>query len=86
MGRGEGRGGGGRGRGSAGRGKGGRKSRDSANPSRRTGKTGACKALGSHIFTISSGNKARDGGTLCTTKEAMVTCYVHRYALRRRYQ
>jgi hypothetical protein len=29
--------------------------------------------LGNHIFTISSGNKARDGDTLCTTKEAMVT-------------
>ena len=73
MGRGEGRGGGGRGRGSAGRGKGGRKSRDSANPSRRAGETGACEALGNHIFTISSGNKARDGDTLRTTKEAMVT-------------
>jgi len=73
MGRGKGRGGGGRGRGSAGRRKGGRKSRDSANPSRRAGETGACEALGNHIFTINSGNKARDGDTLRTTKEAMVT-------------
>jgi hypothetical protein len=36
---------------------------------------GACAALGNHIFTISSGNKARDGDTLCTTKEAMVTYF-----------
>lgn len=30
-------------------------------------------ALGNHIFTVNSSNKARDGDTLCTTKEAMVT-------------
>ena len=69
MGRGEGRGGGGHGKGSAGRGKGGRKSRDLANPSRRTGETGACEALESHIITISSGNKARDGDTLVLLKK-----------------
>ncbi len=34
---------------------------------------GACAALGNHIFTISSGNKAQDGNTLCTTNEAMIT-------------
>jgi hypothetical protein len=73
MGRGAGKSGGGRGDGSAGRGKGGRRPKDSAVPVRRAGEVGACAALGSHIFTISLGNKARDGDTLCTTKEAMVT-------------
>ena len=42
---------------------------------RRTGEVGACAALGNHIFTISSGNKARDRDTLRTTKEAMVTYF-----------
>ena len=32
-----------------------------------------CEALGNHIFTVNSGNKARDVDTLRTTKEAMVT-------------
>jgi hypothetical protein len=73
MGRGERKSGGGRGNGSAGRGKDGRKPRDSAVPTRRSGKVGACAALGSHIFTISLGNKAQDGNTLRTTKEAMIT-------------
>ena len=73
MGRGEGKSGGGRGNGSAGRGKGTRKPKVLAVPTRRAGKVGACAALGNHIFTISSGNKARDGNTLCTTKEAMIT-------------
>ena len=73
MGRGAGKSGGDRGNGSAGRGKGGRKTKDSAVPTRRAGKVGACAALGNHIFTISSGNKARDGDTLRTTKEAMIT-------------
>ncbi len=41
-------------------------------PSRHTAETGACAVLGSNIFTVSSGNKARDGNTLRTTKEAMV--------------
>lgn len=73
MGRGSGKSSGGRGSGSAGRGKGGRKPKDSAVPPRRSGEVGACAALGTHIFTISSGNKARDGDTLRTTKEAMIT-------------
>ena len=73
MGRGAGKSGGGRGNGSAGRGKGGRKPKDLAVPTQRAGKVGACAALGSHIFTISLGNKARDGDTLCTAKEAMIT-------------
>ena len=73
MGRGEGKSGGGHGNGSAGRGKGGRKPKDSAVPTQRAGKVGACAALGNHIFTISLGNKARDGDTLRTTKEAMIT-------------
>jgi hypothetical protein len=73
MGRGAARSGGGRGSGSAGRGKGGRKPKDSAALPRRSGEVGACAALGTHIFTISSGNKARDGDTLRTTKEAMIT-------------
>ena len=33
---------------------------------------GACVELGSNIFTVSSVNKARDGDTLHTTKEATV--------------
>ena len=75
MGKGAGRGGrGGRGNGSSGLGKGGRKSGDPTVP-RRAGEVGACAALGNHIFTISSGNKARDGDTLRTTKEAMVTYF-----------
>jgi hypothetical protein len=73
MGRGEGKSGRGRGNGSAGRGKGARKPKDSAVPTRRAGEVGACAALGNHIFTISLGNKARDGDTLRTTKEAMIT-------------
>ncbi len=73
MGRGAGKSGGGHGDGSSGRGKGGRKPKDLAVPTRCAGKVGACAALGSHIFTISSGNKARDGNTLRTTKEAMIT-------------
>ena len=73
MGRGAGKRSGGRGNGSAGSGKGGRKPKDSAVPTRRAGEVGACAALGNHIFTISSGNKAQDGNTLCTTKEAMIT-------------
>ena len=72
MGKGAGKGDrGGRGHGSGGRGKGGQKSGDPAAP-RRAREVGACAALGNHVFTISSGNKARDGDTLCTTKEAMV--------------
>ena len=75
MGKGAGRGGqGGRGNGSSGRGKGGRKSGDPTVPCR-AGEVGACAALGNHIFTISSGNKARDGDMLRTTKEAMVTYF-----------
>jgi len=73
MGRGGGKGGAGRGNGSAGRGKGGRKPKDSAAPTRRDGEVGACDALGNHIFTISLGNKARDGDTLRASKEAMIT-------------
>ena len=50
----------------------GRKSKDLTVPAQRSSKIGACAELGGHIFTINSGNKARDGDTLCTTKEAMV--------------
>ena len=71
MGRG-GRGGPGRGNGSAGKGRGGRKSKDLTVPARCSSKIGACAKLGGNIFTISSGNKARDGDMLRTTKEAMV--------------
>ena len=73
MGRGEGKSGRGRGNGSAGSEKGARKPKDSAVPTQRAGKVGACAALGNHIFTISLGNKARDGDTLRTTKEAIIT-------------
>jgi len=71
-----GRGGAGRGNGAGARtGRGAKKARDPTVPGRRTGETGACVELGNHIFTISSGNKARDGDTLRTTKEAM-TLYI----------
>ncbi len=73
MGRGAGRSGGGRGDGSTGRGKGRSSSRNSAIPTKRAGEVGACAALGNHIFTISLVNKARDGDTLRTMKEAMTT-------------
>ncbi len=63
---------GGRGNGSGGRGQGGRKPQEGTAPLRRTAEAGACVVVGSYIFTISSGNKARDGDTLHTTKEAMV--------------
>ena len=49
-----------------------RKPRDTTDPTCRASDTGACVELGKNIFTISSGNKARDGDTLCTTKEAMI--------------
>jgi hypothetical protein len=68
-----GRGSNGCGNGSGGRGRGGRKQpQDGTAPLRCTAETGACAALGSSILIISSGNKARDGNTLRTTKEAMV--------------
>ena len=71
-----GRGGAGRGNGAGARqGRGAKKARDPTVPGRRVGETGACVELGNHIFTISSGNKARDGDTLRTTKEAM-TLYI----------
>ena len=34
---------------------------------------GACKELEDHIFTISSGNKGKDGDMLRTSKEKMTT-------------
>ena len=68
----QGRSGGRRGNGSVGRGQGGRNPQDTTAPLRCTAKTGACVVLGSNIFSISSSNKARDGNTLCTIKEAMV--------------
>ena len=46
--------------------------KDSTVTAQRSSKIGACAKLGGNIFTISSGNKASDGNTLCTTKEAMV--------------
>jgi hypothetical protein len=67
-----GRGGPGRGNGSAGKGPRGRNLKDLTVPTQRSSKIGACVNLGEKIFTISSGNKARYGNTLCTTKEAMV--------------
>ena len=68
-----GRGGAGRGDGAGARGnRGARKPRDTTDLTRRVGETGACVELGKNIFTISSGNKARDGDTLRTTKEAMI--------------
>jgi len=32
---------------------------------------GACKDLKGHIFTVSSGDKGKDGDRLCTTREKM---------------
>ena len=53
-----------------------RKLRDSRFPTRRlthwASETCACVELGNNIFTTSSGNKARDGNTLHTTKKAMI--------------
>ena len=46
--------------------------KDSTVPAQRSIKIGAWAELGGNIFTISSGNKARDGDTLCATKEAVV--------------
>ena len=80
MGRGAGKSSGGRGNGSAGCGKGGRKPKDSAVPTRRAGEVGACAALGNHIFTISLGNKAQYGDTLCMMKEAMMSTSVRSMA------
>ena len=34
---------------------------------------GACEDLKGHIFTISSGNKGKDGDMLCTSVEKMAT-------------
>ena len=67
-----GRGGPGQGNGSAGKGRGGRKLMDLTVPAQSSIEIGACAKLVGNIFTISSGNKAIDGDTLCTTKEAMV--------------
>ena len=41
-----------------------RRPKDLEVPTRRAGEVGACATLGNHIFTISLGNKARDGDTL----------------------
>ena len=41
-------------------------------PARRSRKIGLCAKLGGNVFTISSGNNARDGDMLCTTNKAMV--------------
>ena len=73
MGRGAAKSGGGPGNGSAGSVKGGRKPKNLVVPTQSAGKVGACAALGNHIFTIGSGNKAQDGDTLCRTNEAMIT-------------
>ncbi len=40
---------------------------------RKASELGACWDLEGHIFTISSGNKVKDGDMLCTLKEKMAT-------------
>ncbi len=40
---------------------------------RKASELGACKDLEGHIFTISSGNKGKDGDMLCTSKKKMAT-------------
>ena len=40
---------------------------------RKASEVGACKDLEGHIFTISSGNKGKDGDMLRTTVEKMAT-------------
>ena len=40
---------------------------------RKASEVGACKDLEGHIFTISSGNKDKDGDKLCTSVEKMAT-------------
>ena len=40
---------------------------------RKASELGACKDLEGHIFTISSGNKGKDGDMLCMSKEKMAT-------------
>jgi len=40
---------------------------------RKASEVGACKDLEGHIFTISSGNKGKDGDMLRTSVEKMVT-------------
>jgi hypothetical protein len=41
--------------------------------SKKASKLGACKDLGSHIFTIGSGKKGKDEDMHCTPKEKMAT-------------
>jgi hypothetical protein len=40
---------------------------------RKASELGACKDLEGHIFSISSGNKGKNGDMLCTSKEKMAT-------------
>jgi hypothetical protein len=40
---------------------------------RKASELGACKDLEGQVFTISSGNKGKDGDMLCTSKEKMAT-------------
>jgi hypothetical protein len=52
-------------------GQGGQARNTSSNVPRKASELRACKDLGGHIFTISSGNKGKDGNMLHTFKEKM---------------
>jgi hypothetical protein len=54
-------------------GQGGQARNNSSNVPRKASEPGACKDLEGHIFTISSGNKGKDGDMLHTYKEKMAT-------------
>jgi hypothetical protein len=47
---------------------------------RKASEVGACKDLESHIFTISSGNKGKDGDMLRTSVEKMATYIGTKYS------
>jgi len=55
------------------RGRGGHSRGASATVPRKAFEVGACKDLEGHIFTISSGNKGKDGNMLRTSMEKMAT-------------
>ena len=57
----------------SGRGRGGHGRTTSGTVPRNASEVGACKDLEGHIFTISSGNKGKDGDMLRTSVEKMAT-------------
>jgi hypothetical protein len=59
--------------GRGGHGQGGRGRGASVTVPKKASEVGACKDLEGHIFTISSGNKGKDGDMLRTSMEKMAT-------------